>query len=430
MKRFFVAAVVLSFAAVNAFAADGKVVRSARPAKGHYIVMLNPQGTSVDLPVQALTRAYGGDVRYIFRGAPWEGYAVHNLPETAALALSRDPRVMRVEEDGLAELLQTTPQHEHWALDRTNQRTLPLDNLRSAGCVGTYMVHIYIMDSGINDPNGAQFGSRLIHGYVKPGVASSADTHPYPGHGTLVANIAGGATYGVAPDAKIVNVKVAAGTNVASDSVAAIRDFINTHVTNGPKVVNMSLLYPTTDGGLSALEWEIQNSINTHQITYVVGAGNGVNGYGINACNAGAPARMGPTNGVITVGATYLQNNYTTDERSEHPTGDGVYQQWASNTGPCVDLFAPGTRVASVDRDGNPFPATGTSAATPYVAGAAARRQAIHWSSYGTIKLPADVEAALKADATPNVINPATIGAGSPNLLLYRFYLRCRAVSH
>jgi Subtilase family len=428
MNRLALAILAIALAAPPMSAADAKFHRSARPAKNHYIVVLEPSGTPIDVPIQALKAAHGGEVTQIFRGAPWEGYSVKNLPEAAALALSRDPRVKMVEEDGVAELLQAAPQHAQWALDRTNQRNLPLDNSLSAGCVTTSMVHIYVMDTGINDPAGTQFGNRLINLHRAAGIATFNDTYPLPGHGTLTASIAGGSTFGVATGAKIVNVKVIGNGNLASQAIIAIRDHINVHVTNGPKVVSMSLLYPLTDASISLLEAEILNSIATHQITYVVGAGNGVGGVGIAACNAGSPARLGPNNGLITVGATFLQNSYTTDERSAHPSGDGVWGAWASNTGSCVDLFAPGTRVAAMDRNGGQFEFSGTSAATPYVAGAAARRQAVHWSSYGTIKPPADVEAAVKAESTPNVINGGTIGAGSPNLLLYRFYLRCRAV--
>jgi hypothetical protein len=426
MKRIFVAVAVLSFAVLNVQANEGKFRRSSRPAKGQYIVMLEaqPRGTDLEVPLQALTKMYGGEVMHKYRGAPWEGFSLKNLPEAAAIALSRDPRVKLVEEDGLVEVLQAAPQHTQWALDRTNQTALPLDNVTSAGCVGTSMVHIYIMDTGINDPSGTIFGTRLIHGYRDPSIATFDDNYGTEGHGTAVATIAGGATYGVATGAKIVNVKVVGAGLGSAAAIAAIRNFINVHPAGGPKVVNMSLLYPES----AALETEIANSVNTHLITYVVGAGNGdTTGYGIDACWSGSPSSMGGgTNGVITVGASYLENNYMTDNRSEHPFGDGKYGGWSSNFGSCVDIFAPGTRVAAYHRNGTLMEFSGTSAASPYVAGAAARRQAIHWSSYGTIKAPWDVEASVKADATPGVLN--NIGAGSPNLLLYRFYLRCRAV--
>jgi subtilisin family serine protease len=420
--RVLTAMVAMLVIASSLYAGDGKLRRSTRPAKGQYIVILEPQGTDVDIPIQALTRMHGGEVTSVYRGAPWEGYAVRNLPEAAALALSRDPRVRVVEEDGLVELLQTQP--ANWGLDRTNQRYLPLDQSLSAGCQPTDMVYIYIMDSGINDPNGTQFGTRLIDGWKDPSFTTYRDENGYFGHGTAVATIAGGAAYGVATGAKIVNVKVISEeNNTVSKAIRGIREYINVHDNGGrPKVVNMSLLYPSAlypANDLSALDSTILDSMNTHKITYVVGAGNGDANGEVDACVAGSPARKGQTNGIITVGATYLSSGYTVDRR--------VQVLFQSGYGPCVDIFAPGLKVQAMAKDGDPYLFSGTSAATPYVAGAAARRLAVHWSSYGTIKLPADVEAAVKGDATPNVIEASTIGAGSPNLLLYRFYMRCRS---
>ena len=110
MKRFFAAVAVLAFAVLDvAAAADAKFRKSQWPIKGQYIVMLEPQGTDIEVPVQALTRMYGGDVAHKFRGEPWEGFSVRNLPEAAAIALSRDPRVNAVEEDGEVSMLQAAP---------------------------------------------------------------------------------------------------------------------------------------------------------------------------------------------------------------------------------------------------------------------------------------------------------------------------------
>lgn len=55
---------------------------------------------------------------------PFKGFSIR-LPEAAALALSHDPRVEYVEEDGEAHLL-ATQFGPPWGLDRIDQRSLPL----------------------------------------------------------------------------------------------------------------------------------------------------------------------------------------------------------------------------------------------------------------------------------------------------------------
>jgi subtilisin family serine protease len=125
-------------------------------------------------------------------------------------------------------------------------------------------------------------------------------------------------------------------------------------------------------------------------VTFAIAAGNDSR----NACNY-SPAR---TAEAITVGSTT-----SSDARSSF-----------SNFGTCVDIFAPGTSITSAWHTSATATITisGTSMATPHVAGAAAL-----YLSANPGASPAQVAAALTAAATPGrVTNP---GTGSPNLLLY-----------
>ena len=125
-------------------------------------------------------------------------------------------------------------------------------------------------------------------------------------------------------------------------------------------------------------------------VTYVVAAGND---------NADArnfsPARVAEA---ITVGATS-----STDTRASF-----------SNYGPGVDLFAPGVGITSTWRTSDTATAVlqGTSMATPHVAGVAALYLEQHPDM-----TPAEVQNAILAAATPNIVSGA--GTGSPNRLLY-----------
>jgi hypothetical protein len=133
----------------------------------------------------------------------------------------------------------------------------------------------------------------------------------------------------------------------------------------------------------------VGNSIGAG-VTYALAAGNS----NANACNS-SPAR---TPNAITVGATT-----SSDARASY-----------SNYGSCVDIFAPGSSITSAWYTSNTATNTisGTSMASPHVAGAAAVYLEANPSA-----TPAQVAGALIAAATTDkVTNP---GSGSPNRLLY-----------
>jgi hypothetical protein len=154
---------------------------------------------------------------------------------------------------------------------------------------------------------------------------------------------------------------------------------------NGKRaVVNMSL-----GGGASSILDNAVAELVSLGITVVVAAGND----STLACEV-SPARE-PT--AITVGATD-----NTDTRA-----------FFSNYGSCVDIFAPGYDIegASIDPTYDSVSKSGTSMASPHVAGAAA----IAVTTFPSAS-PAQVINLLISDATVAVVNDA--GAGSPNRLL------------
>ncbi len=155
-----------------------------------------------------------------------------------------------------------------------------------------------------------------------------------------------------------------------------------------PAVANMSL-----GGGASAtLDAAVNNAINAG-VTFVVAAGNS----NANACNY-SPARVA---NAITVGSTT-----STDARSSF-----------SNYGSCVDIFAPGSSITSAwyTSDTATNTISGTSMATPHVAGAAALYKQAFPSA-----TPATIRNALVSNSTTNRLTG--IGTGSPNRLLYTLF--------
>ena len=273
-----------------------------------------------------------------------------------------------------------------WGLDRIDQRALPLDGAITRSSSGR-AVSVYVIDTGVLATH-TEFGARVAQGRnTIENVSNPNDTTDCNGHGTHVAGTAAGQTFGVAPGATIVPVKVldCFGSGTLAGVVAGIDWMVAHHQAGVPAVANMSL------GGSSsvALNSAVARAV-ADGITVVVAAGNSA----MNACSA-SPASE-PL--AVTVGAT---DRF--DSRAPY-----------SNYGTCVDVFAPGSGVlsAGIDDVNDEATLSGTSMASPHVAGAAA----LLLESVPSLA-PADVARLLTSSATRDVITDA--GTGSPNLLLY-----------
>lgn len=365
-----------------------------------YMVVLK-EGVSADRLM-----AHSANVASFFRGSgdadpishvydmgdAMRGYAGHFSPEDIALIRSH-PDVAFVERDSIVDVTMLaqddrnvrnmsgsavqytfpwdnpyrhlTEQGAPWGLARiSHQRSLSLGTFNKYvyESIGGEGVTAYVIDTGVNIEH-SDFGGRAKWGTTIPANDTDTDGH---GHGTHVAGTIASNTFGVAKKAEIIAVKVLGshGQGSMSDVTAgvlwAVKDAENkTRMMRGSRklrgfVSNMSLggtKSPTLDRAVGGAV-----AAGMH---FGVAAGNEDQ----DACNV-SPADV---RAAVTVGASTIA-----DERA-----------FFSNTGPCVDIFAPGLNILSLWNAGPQSINTisGTSMAAPHVVGLMAYLLSIYGSS-------------------------------------------------
>lgn len=232
--------------------------------------------------------------------------------------------------------------NDNWGLDRIDQRSPQLTNLYRFNRNGS-TVDAYIIDTGIKI-NHNEFNGRatVLADFVnEPNVLTGQDGN---GHGTHVAGIAAGNTYGVAKAAHIFSVKAlnTAGSGSASAIIQAMNAVLahhNAKINNRPSVVNMSLGF---NGRNNAIDTAVSQLFNSG-IIVVVAAGNS-NRPAIEISPAGATEAF--TVGAIGFGDNRSSfSNFTSDEIQDGDEGFG--DEKISNIGSAVDVFAPGVAIRS-----------------------------------------------------------------------------------
>ena len=404
-----VSALAIGFTTVGANAAP----TSSGPDRPGYIVVLKAS-TAPGQVAREHAQQHGAAVGHVYRAA-LKGYSARMSP-TAAARIADDRRVLFVQEDGMASIAKpagggkpdkpgngggdTGGSAPAQSIPPGIQRIgADVSSTLAGNGSGSVDVDVAVIDTGVDldhpDLNVNTAGAKNC--------ASGKSADDGNGHGTHVAGTIGAlddadGVVGVAPGARIWPVRVL--NNNGSGSYSAIICGIDYVTANADQieVANMSL------GGSGADDRNCGNSNNDamHQaicssvaagVTYVVAAGNESD----DAANH-VPAAYDE---VITVSALADFNGVpgggaTATCRSDV---DDTFANF-SNYGSDVDIIAPGVCITSTWKGGGYDTISGTSMASPHVAGGAALYLATNAGDS-----PSRVQSALQGSGTLDWFN-------------------------
>jgi subtilisin family serine protease len=353
------------------------IPRDAELIQGKYIVKLKESSGDFTTQADNVISSIAADADLVYEN--FGGFAA-TLTKEEIEALRSNPAVEYIEQDAEMTIQATVTQTgAPWGLARLSNvnagsTTYTYDDTAGAGTCA------YVIDTGIQIAH-AQFGGRAVWGRDFTGEGNTDGN----GHGTHVAGTIGSTTYGVAKRTSLIAVKVlnSAGSGTNAGVIAGmdwVASDLRTRSCPNGVVVNMSL-----GGGLSTAVNTAAAGITSAGGFLAVAAGNS----GANAANY-SPASAASA---CTVGAT--------------DSSDRVAS--FSNYGAGVDVHAPGVSILSTWPTGSTNTISGTSMASPHIAGLGAYY----------LGLRAATPATLCSYITSQALSGRITGirSGTPNLL-------------
>ncbi len=234
---------------------------------------------------------------------------------------------------------------ENWGIAHIRADVAHKQNFTGAG------VKVYIIDSGI-DLDHPAFAPGQILAKESKSFVPNEDLNDGIGHGTHCAGVVASSQFGVAPDAKVVAIKVLDSQGMGT--TRAVVEGIEHVVKSGGYLVNMSLGGQAMPGFDDPVDIAVTNS-EKGGVFFSIAAGN----EGPRAGTIGSP---GVVSSALTVAATGRRRNIA-DFSSRGPTVNGDAKP---------DVGAPGIKIPSASKDGTIEEMDGTSMAAPHALGLAA----------------------------------------------------------
>ena len=431
---------------------DGEVTESwSHALRGFVVTMPEARARKLAEDPRVLSVEQAIDADFLLAAPVGDCYRGIEYPNARPLpSPSASPQVLDCEQpDSLADTGGATTEpvcRDNWGIDRVDQQTGR--NERFGFVNNGTGVHVYVLDSGIRRDHvefkDANNQSRVLAGIdARFGIDpdNGTNTNDCYGHGTHVAAIIAGRTYGIAKNALLHPIRIVgpdpykttaspgcpldgSGDRTSIKVVRAL-DWITANAQR-PAVVNWSGGNDYTLMSSSAIGTAVQGVLSAG-IHFVQAAGNQTGAYNpdssADACNLSLGGRYP---GVIVAGG--MDHKDRRWVRTDHPE-EAEYLRlgdYGSNAGSCIDIWAPAEYIISASYDRDETVATnlacrlsGTSMAAPHVTGAVA----IYLQSNPSAT-PAEVERALRSRGSWNRLltgdtNANSIGRASDNVVLF-----------
>ncbi|KAI9852611.1 MAG: hypothetical protein M1838_000059 [Thelocarpon superellum] len=354
------------------------------------------------------------DVTYVYNNSAFRGFA-GKIQNHSVSALNSMAEVKTVEQSiQVKSFSEEVRGNSPWGLQRVSQEAQVTGDANqmafqyqfsSDGGLGKG-VDIYVVDTGINTAHLA-FGGRATMGFSMNGDGDLTAASDQDGHGTHVSGTAAASLFGVASGANLIGVKVlgANGSGMSSDTIKGLDYLVQQH--------DQKKQRPGFVGSIASMSWGLSSRSSSVEqaigaavdagIHVTVAAGNDHE----DACNT-APASTGGKGAdgkggkAVAVGSINIGDQIST----------------FSNTGSCVDVYAPGENVLSTWIGGTNTvqSLSGTSMSTPHVTGVMAYLMA---QNSQLASSPAAMKAFLASSALPGIVQGnGNVASGDNQLLL------------
>lgn len=358
-----------------------------------YVVIVDKDQIGGDAVLSRLDlSATHPDVTYTFENAGFNGFAA-KMRSHCLDALGNMSDVLHVESKVAARSLNTVRVESPWGLQRISSKgymfgdpqSLKYDYIYSSSDLGKG-VDIYVLDTGVYT------ASKVFQGRARMGWSFESDTEDHDGHGTHVSGTAAGSTFGVASGANIIGVKVLGndGGGSSTNTIAGIDYVIKQHTERKDQ--------PDFAGSIMSMSWGLETKSPSIQAAIDAAIGEGIHvsvaagNSADDACSMSPSMAGGSNSAAVVVGSI--------DETSAISS--------FSNTGPCVDLYAPGEDILSawIGSSNVVQYMSGTSMACPHVTGVMAY---LLGTEHGLASDPSALKSKLLGMAVKDIVHGGAV---------------------